>query len=196
MSPVSRRSSLAGGAALGLIPRGVPAFGSAAARPRVETSPDRLRLHFAGRVTEAHISVAGVASVVSCPPERLANGGGFFADPGGPAPEARSEDLGGRVRLISSGIIVEADKRTGHGTEPEFVPTGDRYGSTASYVAKGHQTTGPIAENALTLMESPRNKRRYEVVAEHLAERIASGHYSIGDRLPSERELAHAGDRR
>src|SRR5207237_10446739 len=107
------RACLAGGAFLALVSHGIPALGSAAAQPRIETLADRLRLHFGRLVTEVRIPVAGVASVVSCPPERIATGGGFFADPEGPAPEARTEVLGRTVRLIASGIIVEADKATG-----------------------------------------------------------------------------------
>lgn len=39
---------------------------------------------------------------------------------------------------------------------------------------------------------APAPKRLYEQVAEQLGSRIASGAYSIGDRLPSERDLAAA----
>jgi alpha-D-xyloside xylohydrolase len=108
---VTRRSVLAGGAVLAV--SGVPAFGSAAARPRIEPLADRIRVHFGGRVTEVRISVAGVASVVSCPPEHLATGGGLFANANGPAPELRTEVLRGTVRLIASGIIIEVDEATG-----------------------------------------------------------------------------------
>lgn len=42
------------------------------------------------------------------------------------------------------------------------------------------------------MSEKPESRRLYEQVAQELARRIAAGEYKVGDRLPSERDLAQS----
>jgi len=90
------------------------AYAASATPPRIERYAAGLRIHSGRDVTDVRLPHEGVASVVKCPPERLALGGGLFASPDVPAPPVRIEDGVANLRLIGSGIIVEVDKSTGH----------------------------------------------------------------------------------
>lgn len=115
MTGPTRRALLGSGAMLGagLAIGGPAALAQGGGRPRIERRPDGLRVRIGGEVVSVRLPLAGVASVVRCPPERLALGGGFFAKPDGPAPAVRHEETATAIRAIGDGIAVEVNKRDG-----------------------------------------------------------------------------------
>ncbi|WP_174298412.1 TIM-barrel domain-containing protein, partial [Sphingomonas bacterium] len=72
-----------------------------------------VRLYRDGEVTDLRLPLAGVASVVRCPADRLAAGGGFFARPAGAMPPFRLEEDARALRLVGQDIVAEVDKATG-----------------------------------------------------------------------------------
>ena len=82
-------------------------------RPRIERSGSGLTILLDGEAISVRIPVAGVASVVRCPPARLTLSGGFFAAADRPVPATRYQETGRAVRLIGDGIAVEVIKRDG-----------------------------------------------------------------------------------
>lgn len=110
----TRRALLCGAALAGVgLATGKALAGAADGPPRIERHATGVRLHRGGTVTDLRLPIAGVASVVKCPADRLALGGGLFAQSPERMPPFRVVEDARVLRLIGDGITAEIDKQTG-----------------------------------------------------------------------------------
>lgn len=77
---------------------------------RIDRLHDGVLIHMGSEVTRVRVSAKGVASVVRCPANRLAQAGGFFADDG---LRVRFEDRGAFLDVVGDGIRVAIDRHRG-----------------------------------------------------------------------------------